>query len=117
MLPPARVERRAPTLLVVPRELEVIALASHADWDGTDARPRVEPGPQDAKSWSVGQGPQISEPERRHEEPGASVATPSISITVDVYGHLVPGANRAAVNRLDERPTGTTIRNLDATRL
>jgi hypothetical protein len=39
----------------------------------------------------------------------------SISITVDVYGHLVPGANWAAVNRLDERPTGTTIRNLDAT--
>jgi integrase len=24
----------------------------------------------------------------------------SIKMTVDVYGHLVPGANRAAVNRL-----------------
>jgi hypothetical protein len=24
----------------------------------------------------------------------------SIKITVDVYGHLVPGANRQAVNRL-----------------
>jgi hypothetical protein len=26
----------------------------------------------------------------------------SIKITVDTYGHLVPGANKAAVDRLDE---------------
>jgi integrase len=26
----------------------------------------------------------------------------SIKVTVDVYGHLMPGANRAAVDRLDE---------------
>jgi hypothetical protein len=26
----------------------------------------------------------------------------SIQITVDTYGHLIPGANRAAVDRLDE---------------
>jgi integrase len=26
----------------------------------------------------------------------------SIQITVDTYGHLVPGANRQAVNRLDD---------------
>lgn len=25
----------------------------------------------------------------------------SIQITVDIYGHLVPGGNRAAVDRLD----------------
>jgi integrase len=35
----------------------------------------------------------------------------SISLTVDTYGHLVPGANRAAVDRLDD----TTGRNLYAT--
>lgn len=29
----------------------------------------------------------------------------SIQVTVDVYGHLVPGSNRAAVDRLDEQPT------------
>src|SRR5688572_32446748 len=30
----------------------------------------------------------------------------SIQITVDTYGHLIPGANRAAVDRLDdEAPT------------
>jgi integrase len=29
----------------------------------------------------------------------------SIQITVDVYGHLVPGSNRAAVDRLDAMPT------------
>ena len=26
----------------------------------------------------------------------------SIQITVDIYGHLVPGGNRAAVDRLDD---------------
>jgi len=29
----------------------------------------------------------------------------SISVTVDVYGHLMPGGNRAAVDRLDDVPT------------
>jgi integrase len=41
----------------------------------------------------------------------------SIQITVDTYGHLVPGGNRAAVNRLDEpaaRPS--EARSADATR-
>jgi integrase len=28
----------------------------------------------------------------------------SIQVTVDVYGHLVPGSNRAAVDRLDAAP-------------
>ena len=28
----------------------------------------------------------------------------SIQITVDTYGHLIPGANRAAVDRLDDVP-------------
>ena len=35
----------------------------------------------------------------------------SIQITVDLYGHLVPGANRNAVDRLAE----ATGRNLSAT--
>jgi hypothetical protein len=29
----------------------------------------------------------------------------SIQITVDVYGHLVPGGNRSAVGRLDSAAT------------
>ena len=28
----------------------------------------------------------------------------SIQMTVDIYGHLVPGANRSAVDRLDDVP-------------
>jgi len=28
----------------------------------------------------------------------------SIQVTVDVYGHLVPGSNRDAVDRLDDKP-------------
>ena len=32
----------------------------------------------------------------------------SIQVTVDVYGHLVPGGNRAAVDRLDDvQPSAT----------
>ena len=38
----------------------------------------------------------------------------SIRITVDTYGHLVPGGNKAAVDRLDGLEN-TTIRNLSAT--
>jgi len=33
---------------------------------------------------------------------------------VDTYGHLVPGGNKAAVDRLDDVPAAT-IRNLSAT--
>ena len=32
----------------------------------------------------------------------------SIAITCDVYGHLVPGGNRAAVDRLDDAPLNAT---------
>jgi integrase len=41
----------------------------------------------------------------------------SIQITVDTYGHLVPGGNRQAVDRLDdlEDTPAATIRNPDAT--
>lgn len=34
----------------------------------------------------------------------------SIQITVDTYGHLIPGANRQAVNRLDDAGWEATIR-------
>ena len=42
----------------------------------------------------------------------------SIQITVDIYGHLMPGGNRQAVDRLDDPPVPVsegTIRNLSAT--
>ncbi len=41
----------------------------------------------------------------------------SIQVTVDIYGHLVPGGNKAAVDRLDEVNISSpaTIRNLYAT--
>jgi integrase len=38
----------------------------------------------------------------------------SIQITVDIYGHLVPGGNKAAVDRLDGLETAT-LRNPGAT--
>src|SRR5438552_8086414 len=46
VLHPGRVERRTPSLLVVPGELKVVALARHADSDVADAGPGVEPGAQ-----------------------------------------------------------------------
>src|SRR5438132_5462192 len=44
MLHPGRIEGRPPALLVVPRELKIVALARHADGDVADAGPGVEPG-------------------------------------------------------------------------
>ena len=38
----------------------------------------------------------------------------SIRVTVDTYGHLVPGGNKAAVDRLDDAPDATS-RNPAAT--
>lgn len=29
----------------------------------------------------------------------------SIQMTVDIYGHLIPSSNRAAINKLDTQPT------------
>jgi integrase len=35
----------------------------------------------------------------------------SIQMTVDIYGHLVPGTNRAAVDKLDDAPSGESARS------
>ena len=41
----------------------------------------------------------------------------SIQVTVDIYGHLVPGANVAFVDRLDETPkAGAKETQTDANR-
>lgn len=40
----------------------------------------------------------------------------SIKVTVDTYGHLVPGGNKDAVDRLDDPGQLATIRNLSATK-
>ena len=40
----------------------------------------------------------------------------SIKVTVDIYGHLVPGGNKEAVDRLDDTPKIATIRNPGATK-
>ena len=39
----------------------------------------------------------------------------SIKVTVDVYGHLAPEGNKAAVDALDDSTFDETIRNLSAT--
>ena len=42
----------------------------------------------------------------------------SIQVTVDIYGHLVPGGNKTTVDRLDDLAvpsSATTIRNPGAT--
>ena len=43
----------------------------------------------------------------------------SIKITVDIYGHLIPGGNKETVDKLDDYDNLTensaTIRNLSAT--
>jgi hypothetical protein len=44
MFHPRRIEGRPPALLVVPRELKVVALPGHPDGDVADTGPGVEPG-------------------------------------------------------------------------
>jgi hypothetical protein len=46
VLHPGRVERRPPSALVGAGELQIVALARHADRDPPDASPGVEPGPK-----------------------------------------------------------------------
>src|SRR5258705_7460257 len=47
----------------------------------------------------------------RRARPKDQLGHSSIKVTVDLYGHLVPGANRSAVDRL----AAATSRNLPAT--
>jgi integrase len=39
----------------------------------------------------------------------------SIQVTVDLYGHLIPGGNKQAVDRLDQRPEKTVSEAESAT--
>jgi hypothetical protein len=57
VLHPGRVERRAPAALVVAGQLEIVALAGHADRDPADAGPGVEPGAQDVKGMVIRRKP------------------------------------------------------------
>jgi hypothetical protein len=73
VLHPGRVERRAPATLIVARELEVEALARHADGDPADSGPRIQPRAEGVER-TVIRGPgKPGEPERRHQEPAALV--------------------------------------------
>jgi hypothetical protein len=65
-----RVEGRAPSLLVVPSELEVVALAGHADRDVPDAGPGVEPGAQRVERAVVRRQRAPGEAERRQGRVG-----------------------------------------------
>src|SRR5437660_10165280 len=44
-----RVEGRAPATVVVPRELEIVALTRHAGCNPTNAGPRIEPPAEGAQ--------------------------------------------------------------------
>ena len=46
-------------------------------------------------SWLIGNGESLTYVKEQ-------LGHHSIQITVDTYGHLIPGANRQAVNRLDD---------------
>ena len=55
-----------------------------------EGAPDVQPEGAGVRGWPAGS-----------VRPGSDGASP-IKITVDIYGHLVPGANKAAVDRLDD---------------
>ena len=54
VLHPRRIEGRPPSLLVVPRELEIVALTRHADCDVPDAGPRVQPRAESPEGAIIG---------------------------------------------------------------
>jgi hypothetical protein len=79
VLHPGRVERRAPPAFVIPRELEVEALARHADGDVADAGPGVEPSAERPESAVV----------RGHRAPGeADGSTQELAARVEHLANL-----------------------------
>src|SRR5438132_8206675 len=62
VLHPCRVERRTPALLVVAREVKVVALARHAHGDVPNPGPRAQQGTQGVASTDI----------RGHGAPGES---------------------------------------------
>jgi hypothetical protein len=72
VLHPGRIERRAPALLVIPRELKVVALAGHANSDPSDAGPRIQPAAQRLEGSVL----------RGHRAPGESDSSTQESATL-----------------------------------
>jgi hypothetical protein len=50
----------------------------------------------------------------RRRKRGSQIGKRSIQVTVDIDGHLVPGGNRAAVDRLDDAQPDATPAQPDA---
>jgi hypothetical protein len=73
VLDAGHVERRPPAALVVLRELEVVALAVHADGDGADAAPGVEVGAEGVESAVIREHGQGGESDCRLKELAALV--------------------------------------------
>ena len=73
----------------------------HCDVHQFDSAPQC-PGGLAAWCWPFATA--FSASIQRPEQMGHS----SIQVTVDVYGHLVPGGNRAAVDRLDDAQPSAT---------
>ena len=70
---PGRVEGRAPALLVVPRQLEVVALARHAALNVADATLRVKPELQRPERAVIRRAREPGEAERCSQELAALV--------------------------------------------
>ena len=66
-------EGGSPSLLVVPRQLEIVALSRHADGDVSDPGPRVEPGPKSVERAIVRRRRAPGEAEGCYEEPSALI--------------------------------------------
>src|SRR5262245_18786407 len=78
MFPAGDVERRAPRLIRVPRELEVVALARHAGLEIADPAPGVEPVMERPDHRPVRQR-QDGGRDSREQEPAATVKHYSIT--------------------------------------
>ncbi len=84
---PARVERRPPTTLVVPRELEIVALARHATLNVADPTLGVQPRAEGPEHGEIRVYP--SRFQRNEEQTAAAVS----------HGRPVCGPARAIQSR------------------
>src|SRR5881397_589077 len=88
VLHPGRIEGRAPALLVVPSELEIVALARHPDGDPPDAGPRVQPGPERPEGAVVG----------RTREPGEAECCPKELAALVEHGYWMTWSARPSTD-------------------
>jgi hypothetical protein len=103
VLHPGRAERRSPAALVVARELEVKALASHADSDVADAGPGVEPGTERPKGDALGSPAKPTAAHKSRPRWSSTLYSMTSSARARIDGGIVRPSARAVLRLMTSR--------------